>query len=105
MPEWIDALERETRKHLPEGYIVQAGREENMHAYHVNVWRDDPEKPKGSEDVVIRIVIGHEALMNWFQSSTDWRLDLIHHLQEDFDARDKRRTNRDEARPGAEGSR
>ena len=90
MPDIPGVLETETRKHLPKGYVVQAGREENMHAYHVNVWRIDPEKAvQGLEDVVIRILIGHEALLNWFQHSADWRLDLLYHLQKDLDERSK----------------
>jgi len=39
--------------------------------------------------VVIRILIGHEALLNWFQHSADWRLDLLYHLQKDLDERSK----------------
>ena len=90
MPTIDDTLETETRKHLPDGYIVQAGRQENMHAYHVNVWRVDSKKAvQGLEDVVIRILIDLDALKNWFQRSLDWRLDLLYHLQKDFDERSK----------------
>ena len=83
-----EELEKETRKHLPEGYILGVGRLPDQHAYAINVWWDDPEKPvQGLEDVVIRLIIGHDALLYWFKTCKDWRLELVEHLQRDFDKR------------------
>ena len=87
-PDIPGILERETQKHLPEGYQVQAGREENKHAYHVKDWRiAEWRGARGIEDHVIRILIDLDALKNCFRNSKDWRIDLIYWLQEDFNAR------------------
>lgn len=86
-PDIADALAKETRKHLPEGYVANAGRVENMHAFSVSVWRLDPEKHvQGLEDVVIRVILDYAALLQAFRGN-DWRLGLINELQRDFDTR------------------
>lgn len=86
-PDIPTALAKETQKHLPEGYVANAGREPDMHAFSVSVWRLDPEKPvQGLVDVVIRVILDHDVLLQAFRGD-DWRLALINELQRDFDTR------------------